>query len=298
MPEEDGDKDNGGRVLVVAGCREFPGAALLAGTAALRAGAGTLTLATPATIAPGIGLAMLEARVIALPETEQGGVSVQAALMLADVAARSDAILIGPGMQDARASCDFVRALVQRIDKAQVVLDALAMDAVRDPQQLVKASVAITPCAGEMAHLHGESKSAVLEDSSGAVCGAAAQWNAVVVLKGRTTLIAAPDGRLWRHEGGGIGLAACGSSDTLSGLIAGLVARGASLEQACVWAVVLHARAGERLAARYGPLGYLAREIADEIPGLLRRMQPAPPESRLSPFPGADEDGSPRMSLW
>ena len=96
----------------------------------------------------------------------------------------------------------------------------------------------------------------------------------MVALKGATTHIAAPDGRLWRHDGGNVGLASSGSGDTLSGIIAGLAARGAPLEQACAWGVALHARAGERLAQRIGPLGYLAREIAGEVPALLHELRP------------------------
>jgi ADP-dependent NAD(P)H-hydrate dehydratase len=77
------------------------------------------------------------------------------------------------------------------------------------------------------------------------------------------------DGELWQHEGGNVGLAISGSGDTLAGIIAGLAARGATLEQATAWGVLLHAQAGEKLAQRIGALGYLAREIADEVPRLL-----------------------------
>lgn len=101
---------------------------------------------------------------------------------------------------------------------------------------------------------------------------AAPRWQAVVALKGRQTHIAAPDGRLWRHEGGNVGLATSGSGDTLAGLIAGPAARGAPLPQACAWGVVLHARAGERLTRRLGPLGLLARELAGEVPDLLGEL--------------------------
>ena len=86
-------------------------------------------------------------------------------------------------------------------------------------------------------------------------------------------MIASPDGAAWIHEGGNAGLAMSGSGDTLAGIVAGLVARRVTLEQAAAWGVALHARAGEMLAERVGPLGYLARELAAEIPGLLERLQ-------------------------
>jgi ADP-dependent NAD(P)H-hydrate dehydratase len=91
----------------------------------------------------------------------------------------------------------------------------------------------------------------------------------VIALKGAITHIAAPDARVWRHQGGNSGLATSGSGDVLAGLIAGLVARGATLEQAAAWGVALHARAGERLAQRLGPLGYLARELPTEVPSIM-----------------------------
>ena len=94
-------------------------------------------------------------------------------------------------------------------------------------------------------------------------------WNAVVALKGATTWIAAPDGPLWRHSGGNVGLAISGSGDVLAGLIAGLASRGAPVEQSALWGVALHARAGERLAVRAGPLGYLARDLSAEVPALM-----------------------------
>jgi NAD(P)H-hydrate repair Nnr-like enzyme with NAD(P)H-hydrate dehydratase domain len=97
----------------------------------------------------------------------------------------------------------------------------------------------------------------------------------VVALKGATTVLATPDGKLWQHQGGNAGLAISGSGDTLAGIIVGLLARGASLEQAAAWGVVLHAAAGEQLALRCGPLGYLARELAAEVPALLRILASA-----------------------
>jgi NAD(P)H-hydrate repair Nnr-like enzyme with NAD(P)H-hydrate dehydratase domain len=96
-----------------------------------------------------------------------------------------------------------------------------------------------------------------------------------VALKGALTVIAAPSGMQWCHRGGNSGLAISGSGDVLAGLIAGLAARGASLEQAAAWGVALHAMAGEQLALKHGPLGYLAREISGEIPALLRALTTA-----------------------
>jgi len=274
------DKEVRGRVLVVAGSREIPGAALLAATAALRAGAGKLVVATVESVARHLALAVPEARVIALPETPRGGFSAQGVTLLQDAAQAADAALIGSGLMDEEACIDFVGALLPLLARAPVVLDALAMNVLKDRSGLGQ-PVLFTPHAGEMAHLMGCSKQDVLADAEHAAMAAARRWNSVVALKGATTLIATPAGEHWRHEGGQPGLATSGSGDVLAGLIAGLLAQGATLAQAGAWGVVLHASAGARLAARLGPLGYLARELPGEIPALMKKLR-----GRLSVNPG------------
>ena len=271
MPAADGDKEGRGRTLVVAGSAEMPGAAWLAAVAALRAGAGKLVIATAASVAPGLALRMPEARVVALAESAAGGLDATASAAVMELLDKCDALLVGPGMQDEAALRSAVAEWLASSAEFVVILDALAMSAVTLPQADRRA-VLITPHAGEMAHLTGLSKPAVLADPERAARDGARRWNAVVALKGARTVIAAPDGRAWSHEGGNAGLATSGSGDTLAGIAAGLAARGAPLEQAAVWAVALHARAGCELAARLGPLGYLARELPAEIPGLMVRL--------------------------
>jgi hydroxyethylthiazole kinase-like uncharacterized protein yjeF len=173
---------------------------------------------------------------------------------------------------DEGGSTEFVGALLPLLAHAPVVLDALAMNVAKKHGRFQQ-PVLLTPHAGEMAHLCGRSKDAVNGDARQAANAAALEWNSVVALKGATTLIAAPGGGRWQHDGGGPGLATSGSGDVLAGLVAGLAAQGAPLEQACAWGVVLHALAGARLAGRLGPLGYLARELPGEVPALLERLR-------------------------
>jgi NAD(P)H-hydrate repair Nnr-like enzyme with NAD(P)H-hydrate dehydratase domain len=168
-----------------------------------------------------------------------------------------------------------VEALLDRLDGLPLLLDAAAMDVVsRTPGAVLRFSghVAMTPHAGEMAHLSGEAKESIECDPGERVNIAAKTWGAAVALKGACTWIAAPDGRLWRHARGNPGLATSGSGDVLAGLVAGLMARGAPVEQALAWGVALHARAAERLAARIGPLGFLARELSAEVPSLMATL--------------------------
>jgi hydroxyethylthiazole kinase-like uncharacterized protein yjeF len=280
MPGADADKEVRGHVLIVAGSSEMPGAVLLAANAALRAGAGKLTVATAASVARHIGTAVPEARVIALAETDDGGLLADDASTLHRACEQASAMLIGPGMQDDGACCHLVRALLPRCADAHLILDAAGMSIVsRDADcgpgeapggYRFKRPVLLTPHAGELASLTGADKQDILAQPEAAARLAAQRWQASVALKGALTVIATVDGRQWRHEGGNIGLAISGSGDVLSGIIAGLAARGATLEQAAAWGVALHAMAGEQLALKHGPLGYLARELSSEIPALLR----------------------------
>ncbi|NHZ78666.1 NAD(P)H-hydrate dehydratase [Massilia sp. CCM 8695] len=278
MPPAEGDKERRGHVLVLGGSCEMPGAVILAATAALRAGAGKLTIATGASVAQLVALAMPEARVIGLRETADGGFERDALAELDPLADKIDAVLIGPGMQDEAATAALVRALLPRLEGVSVVLDANAMGIVLNPDLdgenapfRFAQPVILTQHAGEMAHLSGSAKEEILADPDGAARDAAQAWNAVVALKGARTVISAPQGGPWQHEGGNVGLAISGSGDTLAGIIAGLAARGATLAQATCWGVALHAQAGEQLALRFGVLGYLAREIPAEIPALMEQ---------------------------
>lgn len=271
-PAHDDDKEARGRVLVIAGSAEMPGAAVLAGEAALRAGAGKLVVATAATVAPWVAQQLPEARVVALAEDDDGGLRPDAVESLDGILPQAASVLVGPGMAEAASTVRLVEALLGRVNGHRVLLDAAAMNVVRQPSQAVLpfgTDVGMTPHAGEMAQLSGEDKAGIEADPAERARSAAGRWGAVVALKGACTWLAAPDGRLWRHARGNAGLATSGSGDVLAGLVAGLMARGASVEQALAWGVALHARAAERLAIRIGPLGFLARELSAEVPALM-----------------------------
>jgi ADP-dependent NAD(P)H-hydrate dehydratase len=269
-PGGDADKETRGHVLVVAGSHEIPGAALLAAVAALRVGAGKLTIAAPERVAQGLALAIPESRVIGLAEARGGGFLPSGCKALRPVADKVSAVVLGPGMLDEKRSIAFARELMPMLRESTVVLDAYAMSAVQDGP--FDQPVVLTPHAGEMAHLTGLTKEAICDDPLGAARDAARRWNACVVLKGAKTFIAQPDGSAWRFEGGTPGLATSGSGDTLAGMIVGLAARGLSPLQASAWGVLLHGRAGHALGRRHGPLGYLARELSAEVPALIHAI--------------------------
>jgi ADP-dependent NAD(P)H-hydrate dehydratase len=297
LPDGDGDKESRGRVLIIAGCRELPGAPVLAARAALRAGAGKVLVATTEAVALPVGIAVPELRVAGFSETAQGAIDPRHADALAGLAGRVAALLIGPGMVDEAATVRLATELITRCSHIPVILDAAAMPAllsVSTPSGTGPSKVLVTPHAGEMAHLSGQPRQAIEDDAVQAALEAARRWQALVALKGWRTAIAGPDGRAWRHESPNPGLATAGSGDVLAGLIAGLAARGAALDQAAVWGVALHAEAGRRLARRVGPIGFLASEIAAEIPALLESWQPEPrPASAIADVNQSTTKGNP-----
>jgi hydroxyethylthiazole kinase-like uncharacterized protein yjeF len=274
---QEGDKDGRGRVLVVGGSLDLPGAALLAATAALRTGAGRLRIATCRSLAATLGLAVPEARVIALEESDAGGLASSNAARLAEAAASMDAVLIGPGMDPADASPLTARLLASL--KGPAVLDAGALAALPGLEGELGAlagKLILTPHAGEMAKLLGAERAGIEADPAGAARQAAARFASVVVMKGAKTHVVVPGGGTWLFEGGSVGLATSGSGDALAGIIAGALARGAEPAWAAVWGVFLHGEAGARLMRGGGGIGFLAREISGEVPAIMASVAPGP----------------------
>ena len=274
VPKE-GSKDERGRVLVIAGSIEVPGAALLAATATLRAGAGKLQVATVERAALHLALAVPEALVVGMAETPDGGVdSLAANDRVIACMENVDAVLIGPGMMEGRSATALARAICANApSRASVVLDAAALCGLGPHALDVRAlggRTVITPHAGEMAQLLGRSRENIESDPLRAAEDAADLLNAVVVMKGARTHVLGPAKKAWTYKGGGVGLATSGSGDVLAGLIAGLLARGADPALAALWGVYLHGEAGRRLGERVGPLGYLARDLAAEAPTIMR----------------------------
>lgn len=272
IPAADDDKSQRGTVQVVGGCAEVPGAVLLAGEAALRAGAGKLRLATVRSAAFHLAMAMPEALVVALEETAEGTIAPGAAAALLPRLDGCAAVLLGPGMSGEGARA-LAAALLDGLDPgAGIVLDAGAMSNLgAHPEALRRhgGRSVVTPHAGEMASILRIPKDEVSADPLAAARRAADALGAVVAMKGSLTWVVAPGGAALSCDHGLVGLATSGSGDTLAGIVAGLLARGATPVQATAWAVWLHAEAGHRLSRRIGPLGFLARELLAEIPAIM-----------------------------
>ena len=272
---DSGDKDMRGRVMIVGGSVEVPGAALLAGISALRAGAGKLQIATCASVAPHMALAVPEALVIALGENDSGAISPDAGSYLAGRMKRCDGVVIGPGMMDEDATAALTAQLLIELDRPGIVLDAGAMAQLTKQAGALRnqdGRVVITPHPGEMATLLDTEKQEVERDPLRAARRAADTLGVFVVLKSSETHIVSPTGEAWVFRHGCVGLATCGSGDVLAGVIGGLLARGAAPAVAAMWGVHLHAAAGHRLEETQGPLGFLARELPAEIPRIMAEL--------------------------
>jgi len=270
----DGGKDERGRVFVVAGSPQMPGAVILCATAALRAGAGKLQIGTTLSAAPHVAAAVPEALVVALDEKRSGAIARTAAKTIDRHANAADALVIGPGLSDEAESARLIEAVAAGV-RVPVVIDAAALGCfARRPKVVahLRGAAVFTPHAGEMAMMLRRSRDEIEADPQRYAQAAAERFGAVVVLKGAVTYIADPrENTLYRNDRGDAGLATCGSGDVLAGIIGGLVARGTAPLHAAAWGVYLHARAGDALSQRIG-LGFLARELPAEVPPLMREL--------------------------
>jgi ADP-dependent NAD(P)H-hydrate dehydratase / NAD(P)H-hydrate epimerase len=260
-------KYDAGHVLVLGGSPGKAGAALLAARAALRAGAGLVTLASwPQT---------LVALPSAFPELMQASVEQPSDLLA--LLAKKRAIVAGPGLgTDARAA-QVVAALLETYD-GTIVLDADGLapyagrpEALRATKASANASLLLTPHAGELGRLLGVSAEAVEGDRFGSVLRAAERTGAAVLLKGPGTLVAAPNGRCTVIPTGNPALAVAGSGDVLAGIIGALACTMNALDAASVGAWV-HGATGDTWAKAHGDRGLLASELAEGLPATLRAL--------------------------
>lgn len=274
LPSPAGTKYTRGQAVVVGGSCTTPGAVLLAGVSALRMGAGKLHLGVAEGVAPHLAVAVPESGVTALRESAKGSVTGEGAgAALQRETSRADGVLIGPGLDDPEGSARLVAEIVPTLgDETRVVLDAFGLTVLPDLDDAVvdalRGRLVATPNVGELEYVL-ERDELSDDDVPAAVLEAAERFDAVV---GCEQWVAA-DGRLWQVTTGDTGLGTSGSGDVVAGAALGLLSRGAGLAQALVWAKYVHAAAGDNLAMRLGRVGYLARELPDELPLVLRTLR-------------------------
>jgi NAD(P)H-hydrate epimerase len=271
------NKGTFGKVLVVAGSSNYVGAAYLACAAALRAGAGLVSLALARSLQTAVSSNLPEVTFFPLAESSPGSVIADAFKTVLSVSKDYDAILAGCGLGQKPQAREFMLKIALQLkgDK-KIVLDADALNHLSNLKEWWKRipyDAVLTPHPGEMARLCGLDTGEVQSNRFELALQKAAEWNKTIVLKGANTVIAAPDGRLRINISANAGMATAGTGDVLAGAISGLLAQGMALFDAACLGVYLHSRAGERTGQRLGDAGMIASDLLGELPLTIKSLK-------------------------
>jgi NAD(P)H-hydrate epimerase len=271
-------KGNFGHVLILAGSIGKTGAAAMAAKAALRAGAGLVTVATAKSALPIIASLGMEFMTEPLPETAAGTISLRALddRRLDQLVEGKSVLAVGPGIGTVPETAEFVRTVVNQYD-APVVLDADGLTAFAGCMGSLRAGSRVrvlTPHPGEMARLTGQKTAEILVRRVEIAREFAGEHRVTLVLKGFRTLTAAPDGQVWVNPTGNPGMASGGTGDVLTGLIAGLLAQYPvrPVTDVVAAAVYLHGLAGDLVASDVGQVSLVAGDLLDALPRAFRAL--------------------------
>jgi NAD(P)H-hydrate epimerase len=271
----EGNKGSYGNVLVIGGSLGKAGAAAMAGFAALRAGAGLSTVATPLSVLATVASFHPEVMTEPMAETKDGTISLRALGSGLDSLLEHKTLAIGPGISRNSETAEFVRAMVRRGDKASVVnmnmvVDADALNAFEGAAGMMNGrgrTLVITPHPGEMSRLTGLSIPEIQANRLEVARSFAREHELIVVLKGHRTLIAAPDGTVWVNPTGNPGMATGGTGDILTGMVAGLIAQHPQHAlEATALAVYLHGLAGDLAGESVGENSLVATDLLRFLP--------------------------------
>jgi len=267
----DSHKGTFGHLLIVAGSVGKTGAAILAGRAALRAGAGLVTIATPASCLAMVARGAAELMTEPLPETAAGALAADAAGRVAELMTSRTALAIGPGLSTDPDTVRFVRELLPTVAQPTVVdADGLNAIAGAKPADIAGPPLILTPHPGEAARLLDRTTAAIGHDRIGSARTIAARFTANVILKGHRSVVADPDGSTTINPTGNPGLASAGTGDVLTGVVGALLAQGLTPNRAARLGAWLHGVAGDRAAARHGRAGLVAGDVVEALPAAIQ----------------------------
>jgi len=286
-----GHKGTYGHVLVIAGSAGKSGAAALASLAALTMGAGLVTVAVPASLQDVLAAKLTEVMTEALPETETRALAFAARDRLLDLAQGKSAVALGPGLGRHPSTVKLVQALLAELP-LPIVLDAdgiMAFAGQAERLRGVPGQLILTPHPGEMAGLLAVARDGLLADRVRLVRETAGTLGFTLVLKLARTVIGLPSGEAWIVPTGNPGMATGGTGDVLTGLIAGLLARGVTPGLAAAAGAYVHGLAGDLAAARRGQEAMLAGDLLADIPEAIRRVKTNAPALRHSRIPALPE---------
>jgi len=271
---QDTHKGGRGHLFILAGSVGKTGAAALTSLAALRAGAGLVTLGIPGSLNAIVEEKLTEAMTFPLPETASGSISLQAEKEIRRILRGKTAVAVGPGLSTDPETA----ALVRRVAAScplPMVIDADGLNALAgDPASLThcRGKAILTPHPGEMARLTGLTSARIQTDRVGATTDFIGRHGTILVLKGARTLIGEPNGKVYVNPTGNPALASGGSGDVLTGLIGGFLARGWPMIKAGMAGAYLHGLAADLLAQRQGQVGVLAGELLHVLPSLMASL--------------------------
>lgn len=265
----DSHKGDYGHVLVIGGSVGFAGAPMLSALAALRSGAGLVSLAVPEEIYFVVASQMLEVMVHPLPATEQGTLGPGSLAALQPLLAKADVVAFGPGLSQQPAAQKFAQKLIASTD-LPIVLDADGINAFagrsRTLLRKARGPLVITPHPGEMARLLGFSVDAIQRNRVKVAMETAKQLRVTVVLKGHRTVVASATGATYTNTTGNPGMASAGVGDVLTGVIAALIGQGLSSFQAATAGVYWHGLAGDLATRRLGQISMIASDLLAALP--------------------------------
>jgi len=264
-----------GRMLVIAGSRDYGGAAHLAGLGALRSGAGLVVMAVPLCLETATRIILPEAVTRAVAETDTGTIAPLSTAVMDNMIENKRALAVGPGMGSDPSTDTWVVDLLKNLDLPMVVdADALSAFARTGAEPAFGSDqVVLTPHAGELARMAGMTSEEVESRRLQLTGELAARWNVVLMLKGSPSLVGAPDGRVFINPTGDDALARGGSGDVLTGLVGGLLAQGAGALDAALLGAYLHGQAGTVAARGRSNRSVLVREIAAAIGPVFEEME-------------------------
>ena len=265
-------KFSSGNVVIIGGSRGLTGAPSMAALAAMRAGAGYVTVGAPASLELSFTVRLLEAMMVGLPEDGDGHLDASGEDAVLKAVGRADAVVLGPGLSKDPDAQALARNVVPRID-VPLVIDADGLNALAGHLEDVIAQrrwpTVLTPHSGELGRLLGLSSEEVERARLACAREAAARSKAFVVLKGDDTLVMAPSGRVAVSRGAAPGLATAGTGDVLAGVIGAMLAKGMPVAQGACAGVYVHVRAGQIAAAPHGPDGVIASDVISALPAAL-----------------------------
>jgi hydroxyethylthiazole kinase-like uncharacterized protein yjeF len=265
-------KGDAGKVLIVAGSKGMPGAAVMTSLACLRIGTGLVYAALPSSVRAIFLKRLMEGIVIPLDERERDVLSPASLPGLLRAAKGKRAVALGPGIGLDPETGKMIRSFIPKI-RIPLVLDADGISQVSSDPGILRSSktpLILTPHPGEMARLTGASKKDLTSRRVDVARAFATDFKVILVLKGAGTVIAAPDGRCWINTSGNPGMATAGTGDVLTGMITGLIAQGMKPLPAAQVGVYLHGLCGDLAAKRQGERSLIAGDLIREIPNALK----------------------------